>query len=180
MTENPSTTSAVCAVVISWWRERAPQSRALCGPSSGGMSNFSAHSAAACCSTFGLGLPLEDPGFDASVLSEFRTRLTGDGQADRLLRLLLRHLREHRLLDKGGRQRTDATHVHAAVRLLNRLELAMETMRAALETLAIAAPVWLLEHAPAVWWDRYAQRADDYRLPQPGSAHFASHSPHRE
>ncbi|MFD9823551.1 transposase, partial [Streptomyces violascens] len=116
---------------------------------------------------FLLGLPLEDPGFDASVLSEFRTRLTSEeGQVDRLLTLLLRHLREHRLLERGGRHRTDATHVHAAIRMLNRLELAMESMRAALETLAVAAPVWLVGHAPAVWWDRYAQRADDFRLPQ--------------
>ncbi|MFJ8314284.1 MULTISPECIES: transposase [unclassified Streptomyces] len=116
---------------------------------------------------FLLGLPLEDPGFDASVLSEFRTRLTSEeGQTDRLLTLLLRHLREHRLLDCGGLQCTDATHVHAAIRLLNRLELAMECMRAALETLAVAVPVWLVGHAPAVWWDRYAQRADDFRLPQ--------------
>jgi transposase len=55
---------------------------------------------------FLLGLPLEDPGFDASVLSEFRTRLTSeDGQTDRLLTLLLRQLREHGLLERGGRQR---------------------------------------------------------------------------
>ncbi|MBT2384497.1 transposase [Streptomyces sp. ISL-11] len=115
---------------------------------------------------FMLGLALEDPGSDASVLSEFRTRLTGDGQADRLLALMLQHLCEHRLLDRGGRQRTDATHVHAAIRLLNRLELAMETLRAALEVLAVADPVWLLEHTPLAWWERYAQLADDFRLPQ--------------
>ncbi|WP_172388200.1 hypothetical protein [Streptomyces sp. MNP-20] len=76
---------------------------------------------------------MEDPGFDASVLSEFRTRRPSEtGQTDRLLTLMLRHLREHRLLDRGGRQRTDATHVHAATRMLNRLELAMETLRAVL------------------------------------------------
>lgn len=49
----------------------------------------------------------------------------------------------------------------------------METMRAALEALAVAAPVWLLEHAPAAWWDRYAKRADDYRLPQSEAARTA-------
>ncbi|MCZ4103791.1 IS1182 family transposase [Streptomyces sp. H39-C1] len=122
---------------------------------------------------FLLGLPLEDPGFDASVLSEFRTRLTGQGQADRLLTVMLEHLREHRLLERGGRQRTDATHVHGAIRMLNRLELAMETMRAALETLAVATPVWLVEHAPTAWWDRYARRADDFRLPQSDTARRA-------
>jgi hypothetical protein len=40
----------------------------------------------------------------------------------------------------GGRQRTDATQVLAAVRELNRLELVTETLRAALEALAAAAP----------------------------------------
>ncbi|MGW4982505.1 hypothetical protein [Streptomyces mirabilis] len=51
MTGKPSTTSAVCAAVISWWRERSPQSRAFSGPSSCGMSNCLAHATAACCSS---------------------------------------------------------------------------------------------------------------------------------
>lgn len=122
---------------------------------------------------FMLGLALEDPGFNASVLSEFRTRLTDRDQADRLLTLTLQHLREHRLLERGGRQRTDATHVHAAIRLLNRLELAMETLRAALEVLAVTDPRWLLEHTPLAWWERYAQRADDFRLPTSDTARAA-------
>lgn len=54
----------------------------------------------------------------------------------------------------------------ASMRLLNRLELTTETVRAALESLSVAAPVWLVDHARAAWWDRYAQRASDYRLPK--------------
>ena len=65
---------------------------------------------------------MSDPGFDSSVLTEFRARLLADGQAERLLELLLARLRERGLLRKGGRQRTDATHVHMAVRELHRLE----------------------------------------------------------
>ncbi|MFC9331312.1 IS1182 family transposase [Kitasatospora sp. NPDC057015] len=113
-----------------------------------------------------LALELTDPGFDASVLSEFRARLAQGDRAGLLLTRLLDILREHGLLVKGGRQRTDATHVLACARMLNRLELTIEAMRAALEALSVAAPVWLAGHAPLTWWDRYAQRASDYRLPQ--------------
>jgi len=71
---------------------------------------------------YALGLELGDPGFDASVLTEFRARLLVDGQTERLLTLLLARLRERGLLGKGGRQRTDATHVHMAVGDLHRLQ----------------------------------------------------------
>jgi hypothetical protein len=81
-------------------------------------------------------LELEDPGFDYSVLSEFRARPAEGDAADRLLRVMLKRLVEAGLLKSGGRQRTDATHVLAAVRTLSRLELAGETLRAALEDLA--------------------------------------------
>ena len=70
---------------------------------------------------YALGLELTDTGFDASVLTEFRARLLADGQAGRLLELMLARLRERGLLHGGGRQRTDATHVHMAVRDLHRL-----------------------------------------------------------
>src|SRR6266508_3639649 len=41
---------------------------------------------------YALGLELGDPGFDASVLTEFRARLLVDGQTERLLTLLLHRL----------------------------------------------------------------------------------------
>jgi hypothetical protein len=82
------------------------------------------------------------------VLSEFRARLAAGDQAERLLHRMLDRLRERGLLASGGRQRTDATHVLAAVRELNRLELVTETLRAALEALAAAAPTWLQGFVP--------------------------------
>jgi transposase len=115
---------------------------------------------------YALGLALDDPGFDASVLTEFRARLLADGQAERLLGLLLDRLRERGLLGKGGRQRTDATHVHMAVRDLHRLEQVIETLRAALEALAVVAPAWLGGLIPPEWTRRYGQRGDDWRLPK--------------
>ncbi|MCX5095932.1 IS1182 family transposase [Streptomyces sp. NBC_00365] len=114
---------------------------------------------------YALGLELDDPGFDASVLCEFRTRLLEDESAERLLDLLLARLREVGLLGGGGRARTDSTRVLAACRTLNRLELVTETMRAALESLAVAAPQWLTALAPEEWFDRYERRVDAFRLP---------------
>ena len=47
-------------------------------------------------------------------------------------------------LKQRGKQRTDSTHVLAAIRTLNRLECVGETLRAALNALATVAPEWLL------------------------------------
>ncbi len=114
---------------------------------------------------FALALPLDDPGFDASVLSEFRSRLITGNAEHLLFDTLLDHLREHNLVKPGGRQRTDSTHVLAAIHVLNRLECIGETLRHALNTLASLAPDWLRAWVPSVWFDRYSQRIDEYRLP---------------
>lgn len=112
---------------------------------------------------YALSLELDDPGFDASVLCEFRARLL-EGGGQLLLDTLLARFREMGLL-KVGRQRTDSTHVLAAVRALDRVELVGETMRHALDVLATVDPDWLREHAEPEWAKRYARRAEDDRLP---------------
>jgi transposase len=117
-----------------------------------------------------LGLGLADEGFDASVLSGFRERLV-DGGAERVIfDRLLDLLRERGLVKAGGRQRTDSTHVLARIRDLNRLELAGETIRAALEALAAAAPGWLAGVIDASWQRVYGQRVDNLRLPDSQAA----------
>jgi len=113
-----------------------------------------------------LGLELTDPGFDFSVLSEFRDRLLAGGATERLLEPLLVQCRAMGLLKARGQQRTDATHVLAAVRSLHRLELVAETLRATLNELATVAPAWLQEVAPLAWYERYAKRIEDSRLPK--------------
>jgi transposase len=113
-----------------------------------------------------LGLELADPGFDHSVLCEFRARLLAGSAEERLLHKLLEACQARGLLKARGRQRTDATRVLAAVRLMNRLELLGETLRAALNELATVAPDWLRGAAPAAWYQRYARRIEDSRLPQ--------------
>ncbi len=114
---------------------------------------------------YAVSLELDDAGFDASILCEFRTRLVSGGLEQRMLDLMLEHFRERKLLKAGGRQRTDSTHVLAAIRGVNRLELVGETLRAALNALAVAAPAWLRAHADPAWADRYGLRVDDLRLP---------------
>ena len=136
-----------------------------------------------------LGLELTDCGFDHSVLCEFRDRLVeGEAQTvllDRLLEhLLLEHLKGKKLLkahrrqrtdvsaptSAHRRQRTDSTHVLASIRVMNRLELITETLRAALNELATVDSDWLREFAPSTWYQRYTLRAEQSRLPQSDKA----------
>jgi len=115
---------------------------------------------------YALSLELGDPGFDFSVLCEFRARLLGGGRDQNLLEVMLEHLHQRGLVKAGGRQRTDSTHVLAAVRSLNRLEFVGETMRAALNAVATSAPQWLIEHNRPDWLERYGARVEQYRLPR--------------
>jgi transposase len=114
---------------------------------------------------YALGLPLADEGFDFSVLSEFRDRLVAAGAERVIFDLLLERLKALGLLKPGGTARTDSTHVLARIRSLNRLELAGESVRAALEALAAAAPGWLAGVIDGSWVEVYGQRIDGWRLP---------------
>src|SRR5215213_3807574 len=115
-----------------------------------------------------LSLDLGDAGFDHTVLCEFRGRLLGGEAAERLLTRVLDTARDAGLLKARGRQRTDSTHVLAAVRDLNRVELVAETLRAALNAIAVVAPDWLRALAPPEWHARYDRRIEDMRLPETG------------
>jgi transposase len=115
-----------------------------------------------------LALDLADPGFDHSVLCEFRARLLEHEAGERLLTRVLDAAHEAGLLKARGRQRTDSTHVLAAVRELNRIELVAETLRAALNALAVLAPVWLQRLAEPDWHKRYDRRVEEGRLPPSG------------
>jgi transposase len=114
---------------------------------------------------YALGLGLADPGFDFTVLSEFRARLITGSMETEALDVLLARLVELGLVKAGGRARSDSTHVLARLRSLNRLELAGESIRAALEALAAAAPAWLTGVIDEQWAGVYGSRIDDLRLP---------------
>jgi transposase len=120
-----------------------------------------------------LGLELTDPGFDHTVLSEFRTRLITGEAAHLLLDALLTLAHTQGLLKARGRQRTDSTHVNAAIRVLNRLKRVGEMLRAALNSLAVVAPAWVQALAPLEWYDRYGSRVENYHLPKTDEARKA-------
>jgi transposase len=113
---------------------------------------------------YALGLELTDPGFDATVLVEFRTRLNASDQARLLFETLLERLREAKLVKARGRQRTDSTRVLAGVHAYNRLECVWEAMRWALNSLAQVVPKWLGEQASVEWYERYGRRPEAFRL----------------
>ncbi|WP_339097663.1 hypothetical protein ACINK0_14440 [Deinococcus sp. VB343] len=109
--------------------------------------------------------PSADPGFDFSILTEFRGRLIAGNQEQLLLDKMLTHFKNRGLLNLRGKQRTDSTHVIGAVRSLRRLEFLVETLRAAFNQIAQVEPFWLQLRLTAEWVKRYAWRVEIERLP---------------
>jgi len=115
---------------------------------------------------YALALPLSDPGFDYTILTDFRERLLQAEAQDLLLSPILQLCRERGWLKAGGKQRTDATAVLAQVRSLNSLESVGESMRAALNAIAEQEPEWLVERLNPEWFDRYVHRFELARFPK--------------
>jgi transposase len=115
---------------------------------------------------YALGLELTDPGFHFSVLTEFRARLVAGRAEHLLLDRMLERFKHRGLVKARGKQRTDSTHVLAAVHDLNLLELVAETLRATLDDLAAVVPDWLRMISPPAWFERYGRRVEEYRLPK--------------
>jgi transposase len=116
---------------------------------------------------YALSLSLDDPGFDASILTDFRQRLIEHQAQELLLEPILKVCREHGWLKRGGGQvRIDSTIVLANVRRLSSLETVGETMRVALNALSEVDPDWLLSVVSDDWFDRYAHRFELQRFPK--------------
>jgi len=113
-----------------------------------------------------LGLELTDPGFDHSILSRFRDRLIERNAEMLLLRQILEKSQKLGLIRKRSDMRTDATHVLASVRNMNRSELVGEALRAALNVIAIVDPRWLAANVDGSWYLKYAKRFESNRSPQ--------------
>ncbi len=115
---------------------------------------------------YALALPLDDPGFDYSILTDFRQRLLAAQAQDLILDPILQLCREHGWLKARGKQRTDATAVLARVRALSSLESVGESMRATLNAIAEQEPEWLQAHLNPEWFDRYVHRFELARFPK--------------
>src|SRR6266550_104817 len=115
---------------------------------------------------YALALPLDEPGFDYSILTDFRQRVLAAQAQDLLLEPILRLCRERGWLKPRGKQRTDATAVLARVRALSSLESVGESMRAALDAVASQEPQWLQAHLDPEWFERYVHRFELARFPK--------------
>ena len=113
---------------------------------------------------YALHLPLEDGGFNFSVLSEYRARLVKHQAEGRVFEALLGDLQALSLLKRRGRQRTDSLAVLTRVRHLNRLELVVETLRVALRALLASDPEWTRATVAPTWEERYGERCVAERL----------------
>jgi transposase len=118
---------------------------------------------------YALSLDLHHPGFDFTLLHDFRQRLLAHEAAQRLLDTFLATCKARGWLKARGTQRTDSTHVLAAIRTLHRLECVLEAMHYALNQLSAAAPTWVQQHVPLDWYPRYGLRSDQARLPKEAS-----------
>lgn len=118
---------------------------------------------------YALSLDLCDPGFDFTLLHDFRQRLLTHEAAQRLLDTFLTTCKARGWIKARGTQRTDSTHVLAAIRTLHRLECVLEAMHYALNQLSAAEPDWVQQHVPLEWYARYGLRSDQARLPKDAS-----------
>ena len=109
---------------------------------------------------YALGLELTEAGFHYTVLSEFRQRLLEHGKEGMLLEQIIERCVAAGLLKGQSKQRTDSTTVIAKVRVLNRVELAGETVRRVLDDIAQIAPSWLKEQIKEEWGQRYGRPID--------------------
>jgi transposase len=118
---------------------------------------------------YALSLELTDAGFDFTLLHDFRERLLAHDATQRLLDTFLEACKARGWLKARGTQRTDSTHVLAAIRTLQRLERGLETLRAALNQRSAAEAAWGQRHIPVAWYERYGPRAEAMRLPKEAS-----------
>ena len=100
---------------------------------------------------YALSLGLTDPGFHFTLLHAVRQRLLTHHGAQRLLDTFLQTCKERGWLKVRGTQRTDSTHVVAAIRRLSDLACVQETLRYALNQLSEAAPDWVRHRVPLAW-----------------------------
>ena len=118
---------------------------------------------------YALSLDLHDPGFNFTLLHDFRERLLTYEAAPRLLDTFLTTCKARGWIKARGTQRTDSTHVLAAIRTLHRLECVLEALHYALNRLSAAEPAWVQQWVPREWYDRYGLRSDPMRLPKEAS-----------
>lgn len=117
---------------------------------------------------YALSLELTDPGFDHTVLSEFRARLVEGNAEQRLLDLLLERCRVGGWLKAHGRQTTHGLNpcvsqdTCAQPNAVRRSDYGLRATCLDREV----APEWVRAYAPPEWVERYGERLEHERLPK--------------
>ena len=88
------------------------------------------------------------------MLHDFRCRILAHEAGQRFLDTFLAACKTRGWVKARGTQRTDSTHVLAAIRTLHRLECVLEAMHYALNQLSKAAPAWVRQQVPPEWYTR--------------------------
>jgi transposase len=122
---------------------------------------------------YALSLDLTDPGFDFTLLHDFRCRLLTHEAGQRFLDAFLAACNARGWIQARSTQRTDATHVLAAIRTLHRLECVLEAMHWVLNQVSDVAPAWVQQHVPLEWYPLYGLRSDQACLPKDASTREA-------
>jgi transposase len=118
---------------------------------------------------YALSLDVHDPGFDFALLHDFRERLLAHEAAQRLLDTFVAACKTHEWIKPRGTQRTDSTHVLAAIRRLYYLACVQEALRHALNQRSESNAPWVHQHVPVAWYERYGPRAEGGRFPTEAS-----------
>jgi transposase len=113
---------------------------------------------------YALHLPLDYDGFHFTDLLAFRKRLLEHEQERLFFDSFLKRLISLGLIKKGGKVRTDSTHVLGLVEKLGRMELLTESVRVALRAVQEADGAWTEKRLPAAFLESYAQRQSEYGL----------------
>jgi len=113
---------------------------------------------------YALHLPLTYLGFHFTDLTAFRARLTSRGEERLVFDQVLSKLKDAGLVKKGGKARTDSTHILAVVEHLGRMELVTESIRVALQAVSVLVPAWVEQRIPSPFRDVYGERQAEYGL----------------
>jgi transposase len=106
---------------------------------------------------YALHLPLNGPGFDYTLLREYRQRLARNPIDQLLLQHLIAQVTAIGLLPLTERQDISVTDVLVSVSNLGRIEDLFEALSAALVVLAARYPDWLRCSALPHWYEGYRQ-----------------------
>lgn len=115
---------------------------------------------------YALSLPIDDMGFDPSILTDFRQRLVDHQAQELLLTPILEICVQRGWIREKGKYRMDSTMVLSSARKINSVESVGESLRNALNVLAEEEPEWLITVVSPEWFDRYVHRFELQRFPK--------------